>query len=150
MNRRQVPRLAELILSRLPERGTAGVMGLSYKPNTEVIEESQGVALAQELLRAGVRVVVYDPSAMENARRVLPGNIHFAASAAECAHQSDVLAITTAWPEFRQLRAEHWKPGAVVLDCWRVLSPAQLPATATYLVLGMPSSSEVALSAELP
>jgi UDPglucose 6-dehydrogenase len=150
MNRRQVPRLAELILSRLPERGTAGVMGLSYKPNTEVIEESQGVALAQELLRAGVRVVVYDPAAMENARRVLPGNIHFAARAAECAQQSDVLAITMAWPEFRQLRAEHWKPGAVLLDCWRVLSPAQLPATASYLVLGMPASREIALSAELP
>ena len=61
LNRRQVPRLAEMILSHLPVGGTAGVLGLSYKPNTEVIEESQGIAIAQALLAAGARVVVYDP-----------------------------------------------------------------------------------------
>jgi UDPglucose 6-dehydrogenase len=149
MNRRQVPRLAELILSRLPERGTAGVMGLSYKPNTEVIEESQGVALAQELLRAGVRVVVYDPAAMENARRVLNGNVVFAKSAAECAGQADALAITTPWAEFKDLKAGDWKHGAVVLDCWRVLVPAQLPESVSRMVLGTPMAQEAALSAEV-
>src|SRR5205823_507099 len=35
MNRRQVPRLAELILSRLPEGGTVGILGLAYKPDTD-------------------------------------------------------------------------------------------------------------------
>jgi UDPglucose 6-dehydrogenase len=148
MNRRQVPRLAELILSRLPKGGTAGVLGLSYKPNTEVIDESQGVGLAQELLRAGARVVVYDPAAIENARRVLKGNVAFAASAAECAGQADVVAITTAWAEFRELQADHWKREAVLIDCWRVLTPAQLPETASCVVLGMPAPQEAALSAE--
>jgi UDPglucose 6-dehydrogenase len=148
MNRRQVPRLAELILSRLPKGGTAAVLGLSYKPNTEVIDESQGIGLAQELLRTGARVAVYDPAAMENARRVLKGNVTFAASAAECAGQADVLAITTAWAEFRELRAAHLKREAVVIDCWRVFDPAHLPETASYVVLGMPAPQEAALSAE--
>src|SRR4029077_17623940 len=44
LNRRQAPRMAELLLSYLPEGGTVGILGLSYKPHTEVIEESQGVA----------------------------------------------------------------------------------------------------------
>jgi len=139
MNRRQIPRLTELILSRLPRGGTAGVLGLSYKPNTEVIEESQGVGLAQELLRAGARVVVYDPAAMENARRVLKGRITFAASAAECTSRADVLAITTAWPEFKELRPEDFKAGGqppVVLDCWRVLPESSLAGAATRLLLG--------------
>jgi UDPglucose 6-dehydrogenase len=47
LNRRQVPRLGAMILAKLPEGGTAGVLGLSYKPDTGVIEESQGVALAK-------------------------------------------------------------------------------------------------------
>src|ERR1035438_3914557 len=82
MNRRQVPRLAELILSRLPENGTAGILGLSYKPDTGVIEESQGVALAKYLLQSGAKVVVYDPEAMDNAKAHLAGRVTFARSAA--------------------------------------------------------------------
>src|SRR3954452_19942086 len=39
MNKPQAPGLAEIILSRLPQGGTAGILGLSYKPNTEVIDE---------------------------------------------------------------------------------------------------------------
>jgi UDPglucose 6-dehydrogenase len=136
MNRRQVPRLADLILSRLPEGGTVGVLGLSYKPNTDVIEESQGVALAQELLRAGARVVVYDPAAMENARRVLHGDVIFAPDAAECAGQVDALAITTSWPQFAALRPEDLNGCRMVLDCWRVLDRAP-SAGVEYVVLGV-------------
>jgi len=139
LNRQQVPRLAKLILSRLPQGGTVGILGLSYKPDTEVIEESQGLALAKELLSTGVRVVVYDPAAMDNARRQLTGSVTFARSTAECAGLADVLAITTPWPEFAMLSASHLKRGPskpVVLDCWRVVSAAALGESATYLTLG--------------
>ena len=71
LNRRQAPRLAELVRSRLPANGTVGILGLSYKPNTGVIEESQGLRLAQHLLSAGTAVIVYDPAAMENAKQQL-------------------------------------------------------------------------------
>jgi UDPglucose 6-dehydrogenase len=139
LNRRQAPRLTNMILSRLPEGGTAGVLGLSYKPNTEVIEESQGIAIAQALLATGVRVVVYDPAAMENAERVLTGDVVFAASAEECVRRSDVLAITTPWTEFQGLPLEAFqrKIGHItVLDCWRVLPEQVAGAIEHYLTLG--------------
>lgn len=139
MNKRQAPRLAKLILSRLPAGGTAGVLGLSYKPNTEVIEESQGIALAQELLRSGVRVAVYDPAAMANAKAVLAGSVTFAHSAIECAASSDVLAITTEWAEFRELRPQNLKRGGVrptVVDCWRILDPEAFVPQVDYISLG--------------
>src|SRR3984957_7465544 len=101
LNRQQVPRLGAMILAKLPKGGTAGVLGLSYKPDTGVIEESQGVALAKHLLQSGAKVVVYDPEAMEGAREQLEGRVTFAANASECARQADVLAITTPWPEFK-------------------------------------------------
>ena len=139
LNKRQVPRLAKLILSHLPEGGTAGVLGLAYKLSTEVIEESQGVAIAQALLDAGVRLVVYDPAAMENAKRVLIGDVVYAASAAECVGQADVVAITTPWAEFEDLplTAFERKSGHItVLDCWRVLPKKVAGAIEHYVTLG--------------
>ena len=159
MNRRQVPRLGTLMLTRLPEGGTAGVLGLSYKPDTEVIEESQGVALAKFLLESGARVVVYDPAAMNNARQQLAGRVTFAASAADCAAQADVLAITTPWPEFKNLAPENFKRGTglpVVLDCWRLLPRERFAGQVDHLMLGhggllatnVPPQREQVLAAE--
>ena len=139
LNRRQVPRLAEIIRTRLPEGGTVGILGLSYKPHTEVIEESQGLELAKHLASTGFKVVVYDPAAMENVKRQLGGAIAYAPSAADCAMRADVLVITTAWPEFKRLTPADLKSGErrpAIIDCWRVL-PADLFADLTdYVRLG--------------
>jgi len=139
LNRRQVPRLAEIIRSRLPKGGTVGILGLSYKPHTEVTEESQGLDLAKYLSSSGISVVVYDPAAMENARRQLGSAAVYAASAADCARQADVLAITTAWPEFKNLTPADLKPGdrrPVIVDCWRVLPADLFTGMSEYLRLG--------------
>ena len=136
LNQRQVPRLAQMILSRLPEGGTVGILGLSYKPNTEVVDESQGVALARHLLSLGVKVAVYDPAAMANARMVLGDDAAYGASAAECARQSDVVAITTSWGEFGKLTARDFKAAATVLDCWRMLDREAMGPDVELLYLG--------------
>jgi UDPglucose 6-dehydrogenase len=137
LNSRQVPRMAEQILAKLPKGGTAGVIGLSYKPYTEVIEQSQGVAIAQKLLEAGVKVIVYDPEAMNNASRELSGNVTFANSLAECVRAVDVLAITTPWPEFARISVDDMKNGpAAVVDGWRMLSPEARECVPEYFTLG--------------
>lgn len=153
LNRRQVPRLAEMILTRLPAGGTAGIAGLSYKPDTEVIEESQGLLLAQHLLSRDVNVVVYDPVAMDNARPALVGRIHYAKSLAECAGQADVLAITTPWREFQTLSPEvmgtvNGRPKTVI-DCWRILPRENFEPLVDYITLGLGRTAEP-LSADLP
>ncbi len=137
LNRRQVPRLVEMIFAHLPEGGTAGVLGLSYKPGTPVIEESQGLDLAKALLAKGVSVVVYDPAAMENARDRLKGHVTFAPSAAASATGADVLAITTPWAEFRGLKPSDLKPGSAVLDCWRLFADHSLGCGVRLLHLGI-------------
>ena len=145
MNKRQVPRLAELILSRLPEGGTVGILGLSYKPDTDVVEESQGLALAKELLSRGVPVVVYDPKAMGNAAMQLTGNVIFARTAPECAGQADVLTITTPWAEFRSLSPQDLKSSngrPSLIDCWRVLARELFEPVVEVLTLGSGSSAD--------
>jgi len=152
LNRRQVPRLAEMILGRLPASGTAGVAGLSYKPDTDVIEESQGLLLAKYLLARDVPVVVYDPAAMDNARSALLGRVRFAPSLADCAREADVLAITTPWREFESLSADAMRPRdgrmKTVIDCWRILPRAAFEAVGEYVTLGLGSATETMTGAE--
>ena len=148
-NRNQVPRLAALIRSRIPEGGTAAVLGLSYKPETEVIEESQGLALAQELSRAGVKVVVYDPAAMDNARAALGASVSFAAGAAECAAAADFIAVTTPWAAFKQLAAGDVRPGSTVLDCWRMFTPEHFGPDVEVMSLGLGLEPPTASAATL-
>jgi UDPglucose 6-dehydrogenase len=150
LNKRQVPRMAEMLLSHVPPGGTVGMLGLSYKPYTEVIEESQGVAIARELAARGANVVAYDPAAIESTRRVLGDTIAYAASAAECAGQADVLAITTPWPEFKDLKPGDLKQGTrpAIVDCWRVLPREAFEEAAEYITLGFGVSAPLAMAVE--
>jgi UDPglucose 6-dehydrogenase len=147
VNRRQVTRLADRVAAVTPAGGIIGILGLSYKPDTEVIEESQGLMLASHLLQAGFRVVVYDPAAMNNARRVLNGRVEYAASMEECAGKASVLVIATAWKQFRSLAPEHLRkssPRPVVVDWWRVLPEAAFAPVADYLACGRGPAPEIA------
>jgi len=104
-----------------------------------VIEESQGLDLARFLAAAGFKVVVYDPAAMENAKRQLGNAVTYAPSAADCARQADVLVITTAWPEFKRLTPANLKAGErrpAIVDCWRLLPPDLFAGLTDYLRLG--------------
>jgi UDPglucose 6-dehydrogenase len=139
-NREEVRRLAAKVLSRLPAGGTVGVLGLAYKPDTEVAEESQGVLLTQELRAAGVRVVAFDPAAMENARALCGADAELAASADECAAIADVLVIATPWPSFCTLSPQTLaRPGPmpVIIDCWRILNPERFRGIAEIVRLGV-------------
>jgi UDPglucose 6-dehydrogenase len=128
VNRRQIEQLGDRILDLLPEAGTAGILGLSYKPDTDVIEESQGMLLAEHLIAAKRDVIVYDPAALENAKRVLGSGVRYATSMEECAGAAGVLTVATAWNEFRSLRPSHLLADATVIDCWRIL-PQELFAS---------------------
>ena len=139
VNRRQATRLGERILGLLPEGESAGILGLSYKPDTEVIEESQGIMLTQHLLRAGRKAIVYDPVAMQNARRVLQGDITFAPSMEACAAEAAVLAIATPWNQFKALRPHHLRQSGgrpVILDWWRMLPQGDFEPVADYAACG--------------
>jgi UDPglucose 6-dehydrogenase len=146
LNRYQIDRLVAMVRSVLPAGGCVGVLGLSYKPDTCVIEESQGVALAARFLKDGHEVVVYDPKAMDPARSVLGGRAIAAESAEACVRRADVVVITTPWPEFGRLSAEAFvKAGrkTVAIDCWRVLPEKGIGAVAELLYVGTGSEPPV-------
>ncbi len=121
INRRQVPRLAALVRAHLPDGGRVAVLGLAYKPDTDVVTESQGVQLAALLAGDGLPVTVHDPAALPGARLLLGGAVGYAATAAECVASADVVVVTTAWPEYARIPPGVLaRPGRprVLVDCW--------------------------------
>lgn len=139
-NREQVEWIADELLPRLPAGGRVGILGLSYKPNTGVVEESQGVAFARHFAARGVPVTVHDPAGCDHARTLLEGRVRFAESMADCARESDLLFIATPWDEFKRLSPHDLKRGQrkpVVVDCWRILSEREFALVADLVVMGM-------------
>ncbi len=142
INRRQAARLAEKVLSKVPAGATVGILGLSYKPETNVIEESQGVALAKELLERGFTVVLYDPLALDNVRQLLGDQPQYAASAQACVQAATAVVITTPSPEFKKLEPTDFAATSssqrkLVVDCWRVLDQEPLAQVCEYTALGI-------------
>lgn len=139
VNRYQLDRLIERVQSRL-SAGTVGILGLAYKPNTAVIEESHGVALAHLLADRGYRVVGHDPLALGSAAAVLGSKMIPAETAAECVRQADLVIIATPWPAYSDLpAADLARPAGPmpIIDCWRILRPEMYSDVAEILYLGL-------------
>lgn len=135
-NRMQVRWLAEVVRGHLPPKGKVGILGLAYKPDSEVVEQSQGLLLAEELNRTGCGVVAYDPVATEPARGRIKGAIQFANSAAACVRESNVVVLTTPWEEFKLLSEKEFE-GKVLIDCWRMFDAGRLNGSVVYRPLGI-------------
>jgi UDPglucose 6-dehydrogenase len=113
------------------------VLGLSYKPNTSVVEESQGMALAVALAGAGYRVRISDPEAMVSVPNVLPDGIEACMSPEAAMDQADVVAIMTPWADYRDipdlLAMIGTRPRAVI-DPWRMIVAANRLAEGVRLI----------------
>ncbi|HSB45922.1 MAG TPA: UDP-glucose/GDP-mannose dehydrogenase family protein [Nitrospira sp.] len=81
---------------------TVGLLGLSFKPNTNDLREAPALSLAEELMGQGVTVRAYDPAALEEACRSLRGIVP-CQDAYETARGADALVLMTEWNEFRNL-----------------------------------------------
>jgi UDPglucose 6-dehydrogenase len=109
---------------------TIGVLGLSFKPETDDIRESAAIRIINDLRARGAAVRAYDPAAVDNARRVLDG-VAFARDAYDCARGCDALVLATEWNEFRALDLEaisEAMSGRVLVDLRNVYDPDEMAA----------------------
>ena len=86
---------------------TIGILGLSFKPNTDDVRESPAIDIIRLLADLGAHVRAYDPVALKNARRVLQDlDIDFVDSPYTLASGCDGLVLATEWDSFRDLNLE--------------------------------------------
>lgn len=106
VNERQKHVLVDKIVARFGADLTGrrfALWGLAFKPGTDDMREAPSKVVIDELLARGARVRAYDPVAVDEARRVLPGRdgLDYAASATAALDGADALVIVTEWKEFR-------------------------------------------------
>jgi len=147
-NKHQNERIVELVKQRIGEIGgkSIAVLGLTYKPDTDVVEESAAIKIAGTLLQGGARLSVYDPAGMENARRILGGkSITYVSSVKECLQDADLCILATPWSEFKSLKPEDFTANmkqSVLLDCWRMFDRFEFSQKMDYLGIGLSSGSQ--------
>ena len=80
---------------------TIAMWGLAFKPHTDDIREAPALYNIKSLRRAGAKVVVFDPEAMDNIRGEIGRKVKYAKSMYDALEGADALMIMTEWPEFR-------------------------------------------------
>ena len=98
---RQIIKKAKGLLWNLNNK-TIGILGLSYKPDTDDMREAPAVRIIKLLQAEGAHIKAYDPQAMNNARELLK-NVAFCRDAYDAAQGADALILVTEWDEFRKL-----------------------------------------------
>jgi UDPglucose 6-dehydrogenase len=119
-----------------------GVLGLTFKPETDDMRDSPALSILPRLVEAGAEVVAFDPEGMGQARPLLPAAVRYAEDALAAAEGADALVLLTEWNQFRALPAERLAAamrGRVLVDLRNVYDPAVMRAAGfSYFGIGRP------------
>ena len=120
---------------------TIGVLGLTFKPNTDDMREAPSLDIIPALQAAGAKVRAFDPAGIEEAEPLLPG-VEFTTGPYLCVEGVDALVIVTEWNEFRALDLDRIKEqmrGTVMVDLRNIYEPEDMAARGFhYVSVGRP------------
>jgi UDPglucose 6-dehydrogenase len=142
INQRRRARMVDLsreLVGGTFEGKNVAVLGAAFKPNSDDIRDSPALDVAAAVQRQGATVTVYDPAAMDNARRIHP-ELSYAGSAPDAARDADIVLHLTEWREFRDMDPSALSVRAKrIVDGRNALDPALWRAAGwTYRALGRP------------
>ena len=131
VNRLQRARMMDKIKAIVgePKGLTLGVLGLTFKPNTDDIRDSPAIDIVDMLVKEGASIRAYDPAGMEHAKKVLPSAVKFCHDPYEAAKSADALVILTEWNQFRKLdiaRIKQLLKSPKLIDLRNVYDPASM------------------------
>ncbi len=105
-----------------------GVLGVTFKANTDDLRESPAIEIIRGLIGLGATVRAYDPQGMGRARELLP-SVVFLQNPYEVANEADGLVIVTEWSEFATLdlpRIKETLSLPVIVDLRNLYEPADV------------------------
>lgn len=82
---------------------TIGILGLSFKPNTDDMRDAPAIVIINELIKKGAKIKAFDPIAMNEAKKIFSSKIEFCDNSYSVAQNSDALVFLTEWNEFREI-----------------------------------------------
>jgi UDPglucose 6-dehydrogenase len=130
VNEEQKKRMVKKIEEKVGEiKGkTIGILGLSFKPNTNDIRESSSIVIIRSLLAMEGKIKVFDPAAMEETKAIFP-ELEYKKDPYEVAEGSDALVLITEWNQFRRLDLHRIKgllKSPIFIDLRNVYDPDQM------------------------
>ena len=130
VNERQHKRMVDKIEKVLGilEGKQLGILGLTFKPNTDDIRESPALKIISSLIKKGASVCAFDPAGMEESKKVL-NEVNYAQNMYDVAKDADALIIITEWNEFRNLDWERVKTllrSPTVIDLRNIYEPSKV------------------------
>jgi len=135
-----VERIFGLIKSRVQAPGPLALLGISYKPGTHIVEESQSLSLARRLREAGYEVRLHDPAAISLSRSELLGLGELCDDPYSAAQNARAVLLLTDWPQYATLdwtRLErHVGAEPLLFDSWRICKDMKFDRF-THLALGL-------------
>ena len=104
-------KMAERILNVVSKAANAkiAVWGLAFKNGTDDVRCSPAMHIVEQMLKNNALLCVYDPKAMDNAKKILGNKVSYASTPMEAAKDADVLAILTEWDEFANVNLTELK-----------------------------------------
>lgn len=135
----------EVVLKKIREclwiikNKTIGILGLSFKPNTDDIRNAPSIEIIRALQSEGANIRVYDPSAGEKAKEVL-SNVKFCSDSYDVSKGCDCLLVITEWDEFKELdfsRIKKLLKRPLIIDGRNIYEPGSLEKLGfTYVGIG--------------
>ena len=118
---------------------TIGVLGLTFKPETDDLRDAPALTILPPLLERGARIQAHDPQGMKETARMFP-DFNYVTNAYEASDNADVLVLFTEWNQYRALDLQELKSrmkSPVFVDLRNVYSPSQMrEAGFTYYGVG--------------
>tara|TARA_R110000868_G_scaffold6485_9_gene36729 strand:+ start:1063 stop:2406 length:1344 start_codon:yes stop_codon:yes gene_type:complete len=124
---------------------TIGILGLTFKPNTDDMRDAPSIAIIQALQDAGAKIRAFDPEGIDMAKLVID-NVEYAEDAYGVADGADGLVLVTEWNAFRSLdfqRIKEAMTSPVFVDLRNVYRQKDVEAAGfAYHSVGRPVSHE--------
>ena len=125
---------------------TVAIWGLAFKPKTDDIREAPSLVLIDQLLKAGAKLKVHDPVAMENVKAIYGEKLAYSDHHYDTLEGADALVIVTEWNEFRHADFDyilHKLSNPVIFDGRNLYDPEKLQQKGIeYFGIGLKSSKQ--------
>lgn len=127
---RMVKKIREILGGSVAGK-TIGVLGLTFKPETDDMREAPSVTILPALIEKGARIKAHDPKGMQEARKFLPADVEYMNNAYETCDNADAVVLMTEWNQYRALDLDRIKSlmkDPVFIDLRNVYDPEKIMA----------------------
>ena len=113
------------------------ILGTAFKANTDDVRDSIAIELIKKLLKKKAKIIIHDPKAMKNTKKIFEDKIRYAKTIEDALSKSQCVIIMTQWKQYEKLNNNQFKymTRKFVIDCRRMLVGKQLDID--YYAIGL-------------